>query len=132
MNGTVSGSSVTRYSAAEQGAGAVTDSCPHLSFSQPATAEPTEDSVEDDFTRHLLAEWKKGMYMEVQRNIVQLINELGANFWKTGEGSRWLGAEAEAPPTLDELDVQEPVLYGLEADGITQYELLAYKEGRLE
>ena len=88
--------------------------------------------MEDDFARHLLVDWKKRMYAAVQEKLIVLINERALELWNTDDGRRWLRAGDGAPPTIDAQELQEPALDGLDADGIFQEELVAFREGNID
>ena len=93
--------------------------------------------MEVTFVRHMLVDWKKRMYMSVQESIVTLINEHTAELWKTEAGRKWLNAgdnapPDSAPPTIDVSELQEPALGGLEVDGISQEELIAFEEENID
>ena len=132
LNGTVGGSSASRLAAAEQGAGDVADSYPHIPFSSSRAQAETEEPADVTFARHLLVDWKKRMYMSVQESFVKLINEYTVELWKNEDGRKWLNGGVcpspdNPPPIIDVDGLQEPVLGGLEADSITQEELLAFQ-----
>ena len=85
----------------------------------------------------MLVDWKKRMYMSVQESFVKHINECTVELWKKEEGRKWLNGGAcpspgSPPPTIDVDGLQEPVLGGLEADGITQEELVAFKDENVD
>ena len=135
VNGTTCGSSATQHQAAEQGAGVAVESCPQFSFSVPSL------SIEDarkEFCRDQIVICKREAYVFLRGLIQSKMRKVVTDLQQYDESlltSFSVRAEHEDMKAEAETGAPErriPALSGLEADGITEEEVIAYEKGDLQ